>query len=129
MSDQPLRVSVEGDYQVVDGPSAMWLSTHHVKLVPNEYGVCSQVEVSKHRAEDRAQPLMANDILDREGWANKLLAYDSKRPLSERFVRHAYDRHPTPKDPMVRYGQFRHWPDTTAEFVRDDGTDNLESIV
>lgn len=42
---------------------------------------------------------------------------------------HAYDRTPTKKHPVVRYGQFRQPPDETKEFVRDDGTDNLVSVI
>jgi hypothetical protein len=51
-----------GDYQVIDGPTAQWMATRHVKLVPNEYGLLRQVEVSKHRAEDRKWPLRVDTI-------------------------------------------------------------------
>jgi hypothetical protein len=51
-----------GEFELVDGPTAQFISRHHVKIVPNEYGLCRQVEVSKHRAEDRAAPLRVDTI-------------------------------------------------------------------
>lgn len=45
--------------------------------------------------------------------------------------KHYDDRRPTPKHPVVRYGQFRRPVDgqfPPPEFMRDDGTDNLKSL-
>lgn len=57
-------------------------------------------------------------------------ASDSEQ-FQEWAGRHAYNRHPTPQDPVVRYGSFRFPVDGNAsppEWVRDDGTDNLQSL-